>query len=146
MDLEIQLNASAWNHLLNYRSNFTFDNWTGFCGYLMQYADDNEFHHSDLPNISDAVAFYKNNIIENYFGDFGNLFDTKSLITEQLFCSQGKQRKKVNDWFLNTLQYLSVTVGIQLSFSVGVVYSQLSNSGIYKINYKYYVLYLASLV
>ena len=109
MDLTIQLNASTWNHLLNYRNNFTSDNWTGFGGYLIQYDDDNKFHFSDLPNIPDAVAFYPSNIIENYFGYFGNLCDTKSLIAEKLFCSQSKQ-KKINNWFLKTLQYISVTL------------------------------------
>ena len=136
MSLKIQLNASAWNHLLNYKVNFTSDNWAGFGGYLIQYADDNEFHLSDLPNIPDAVAFYKNNIIENYFGHFGNLLHTKSFIAEQAFCTmgfQGKQGIKLNNWFLKTLQYLSVTIGIQLSFTV-IYTTDIHNTPYYKMD------------
>ena len=88
LDLKIQLNAVAWTQLLVYKGAFTSDYYNdGFGAYLLQYADNNEFHDSyyEMPDVPNAVSFSKSNIIENYFGHFGHWKQGAVLATAYLF-------------------------------------------------------------
>ena len=123
LDLTIQLNASAWNQLLVHKSHFTINDKWGFGAYLLQYADNNEFHHTwgdfFMPDVPNAVAFYSDNIIENYFGDFGDLIQCKSAVAEQLFSNDEaptKAIKKLYNLYYN-LKDINITKGIIFKFS-----------------------------
>ena len=116
MSLTIQLNKSGWDNLLAYKSCFTYENKWGFGAYLLQYADDNEFHHtwgnSYMPNFPNAVAFAKKNIIENYFGHFGRWNDCKSAVAAACF----KRDVFTHLWYWQ-LRFVHVTNGIVFSLS-----------------------------
>ena len=122
LDLKIQLNAAAWTHFLVHKGHFTINDKWGFGAYLLQYADDNEFHHTwgdfFMPDVPNAVAFYKNNIIENYFGDFGNLQDCKSQIAERLFSNDEAPVKAIKALYnlYYDLKDVNITKGVIFTF------------------------------
>ena len=122
MSLTIQLNASGWNHLLVHKSHFTINDKWGFGAYLLQYADDNEFHHTwgnfFMPDVPDAVAFTKNNIIENYFEDFGDRIDCKSSVAEILFSNDEASDKNIRGLYnlYYHLKDVNITKGVIFKF------------------------------
>ena len=76
------MNWTAWNHLLKYKQHFFNADEYGFGAYLFEYADDNDFGAFWMPDVPNAVAFYKNNIIEKCFGDFGGWLDPVSKVAK----------------------------------------------------------------
>ena len=129
MNLNIQLNASGWNHFLVHKGHFTINDKWGFGAYLLQYADDNEFHHTwgdfFMPDVPDAVAFYKNNIIENYFSGFGNLQDCRSSIAEQLFSNDEAPVKAIKALYnlYYDLKDVNITKGVIFTFNATLYYT-----------------------
>ena len=121
MNLKIQLNESGWNHLLAYKSHFNLENKWGFGAYLLQYADDNEFHHTwgneYMPDIPTAVKFQKNNIIENYFGQFGDSFECKSETAGRVFSNYKIVGQEFTNWYNEKLKNITVTTAIKFSFN-----------------------------
>ena len=123
MHLTIKLNASTWNHFLVHKCHFTINDKWGFGAYLLQYADDNEFHHTwgnfYMPDVPNAVAFYKNNIIENYFGCFGLSSDCKSSIAEKLFSNDEAPIKAIKALYnlYYDLKDVNITKGVVFTFN-----------------------------
>ena len=132
MSLQIQLNASAWSNFLVYKNHFNLVNKWGFGAYLLQYANDNEFHHTwgnfYMPDVPTAVAFDKSNIIEDYFGGFGEY--SKSSVAESVFSNHKIVGKKLTNWYNKDLFNLKVTTAIKFYFIV----SYNSSSSKYTIN------------
>ena len=132
--LTIQLNASGWNHLLAYKSHFTINDKWGFGAYLLQYADDNEFHHTwgnfYMPDVPNAVKFQKSNVIENYFGHFGGVYDSKSSVAEHLFSNDGTSAKDIKTLYTlyNDLEDINITKGVIFKFAAG--YTDITSIGI----------------
>ena len=122
LDLKIQLNASGWNHLLAYKSHFTINDKWGFGAYLLQYADDNEFHHTwgnfFMPDVPNAVKFQKSNVIENYFAGFGDPTDCKSYIAEKLFSNDEAPTKAIQKLYnlYYNLKDVNITTGVIFTF------------------------------
>ena len=132
MNLAIQLNASGWNHFLVHKGHFTINDKWGFGAYLLQYADDNEFHHTwgnfFMPDIPDANIFQKSNIIENYFGDFGNSRDCKSSVAEQLFSNDEAPVKAIKALYnlYYDLKDVNITKGVIFTFKATFYYTPYS--------------------
>ena len=128
MNLTIQLNASAWNQLLVHKSHFTVNDKWGFGAYLLQYANDNEFHHTwgnfFMPDVPNAVAFYKNNIIENYFVGFGHVLQGKSAIAEELFSNDETSAGAIKALYnlYNDLEDINITKGVIFTFNAEYKY------------------------
>ena len=116
MSLTIQLNVIAWSNLLGNKNHFTENDKDGFGGYLIQFANNNKFSHSDLPNIPDFYGFKKNNIIENYFGHFGAWNDSKSKTAQRTF-SNHYAGPKLTDWYNKHLAILNIKTAIQISIN-----------------------------
>ena len=122
LNLKIQLNASGWNHLLVHKSHFTINDKWGFGAYLLQYADDNEFHHTwgnfYMPDVPDAVKFKKSNIIEKYFVDFGDTWNCKSYIAEHLFSNEEATTKAIQKLYnlYYNLKDVNITTGVIFTF------------------------------
>ena len=123
LDLKIQLNASAWTQLLVHKGHFTINDKWGFGAYLLQYANDNEFHHTwgnfFMPDVPNAVAFSKSNIIENYFGHFGYWMEGKSAAAACLFNNEyldNYYRKSLYTLYYN-LKNANITTAVVFTLS-----------------------------
>ena len=123
LDLKIQLNAGAWTQLLVHKGHFTINDKWGFGAYLLQYADDNEFHHTwgdfFMPDIPNAVAFNKSNIIEKYFGDFGWWIQEKSITAANLFSNEyiGSTDKNALYTLYHKLENANITTAVVFTLS-----------------------------
>ena len=113
------MNPSAWNHLLEYKSHFVWTDSAGFGAYLIQYVDNNNFDKDDIVNVPDSDAFYSNNIIQNYFGDFGCWAQLKSAMTLDIFNIDDGNNigYALNSLFTNSLANIKFTTAIKISFS-----------------------------
>ena len=93
-----------------------------------------------MPNVPTVVAFYKNNIIENYFSHFGAVLNCKSEIAEELFSNQETLGEEFTKWYNDKLKDISITTAIKFSFNLGYMGYKRYPSGLwYKIiskNYK----------
>ena len=128
MRLTIQLNESAWNHLMKYKNHFNSSDPAGFGGYLIQYADDNKFLYSpssySIPYIPDAVAFYKSNIIENYFGHFGGWAQCNTAIASSLFTNCFDSDKAMESFYDVNLKNIKITTAIQIMLRATYSFSE----------------------
>ena len=84
-ELHIQLNASAWNHLMAYKASFNTEDHYGFGGYLAQYANDNKFDFNYMPNMPNSVAFAPEYTVQNWMRNFGYWNDNKSETAANIF-------------------------------------------------------------
>ena len=84
-DFSIQLNKTAWDRLLVYKSYFSSKNYDGFGGWLAQFADDNDFAHDYFPIVSNANQIPWANRLEIHMNDFGSWSQIKSEVAMDMF-------------------------------------------------------------
>ena len=94
----------------------------------------------DIPTAVTAVKFQKNNIIENYFGQFGDSFECKSETAGRVFSNYKIVGQELTNWYNEKLKNITVTTAIKFSFNIGFGGYKKGEEWRYKIISKDYII------